>query len=277
MQNACVVLLASALLAVSGSLSAQSAAISAAPFNPPAESDVPLGPLGDSIRLGEKIVSQTQTYAKAYVGNDLNCTNCHLDGGKTPYASPWVGLWGMFPEYRSRSAKVNALQERINDCFRRSMNGKPLPLESDEMVGVLAYVWWLSKGVPTGIEVDGRGFKHIRLPEGDAPDPDNGKAIYAAKCASCHGANGQGTTSLKGGPLFPPVWGPKSFNIGAGMARLNNAAGFVKVNMPLGQGNTLTDKEAIDVAAYFTRQPRPDFTAKAKDWPKGDRPADAPY
>jgi|SRR5271166_1653138 len=168
-------LLASALLATSGSLSAQSAAIPAAPFNPPAESDVPRGPLGDSIRLGEKVISQTQTYAKAYVGNDLNCTSCHLNGGKIPYAGPLVCLWGMFPEYRSRNAKVNALQERINDCFRRSMNGKPLPMESDEMVGVLAYVWW--------------------------------------------------------------------------------------------QGNTLTDKEAFDVAAYFTRQPRPDFAAKSKDWP----------
>jgi thiosulfate dehydrogenase len=61
------------------------------------------------------------------------------------------------------------------------------------------------------------------------------------------------------------------------MARLSNAAAFVKVSMPLGQGNTLSDKEAVDVAAYFTRQPRPDFAAKARDWPKGDKPTDAPY
>jgi thiosulfate dehydrogenase len=47
--------------------------------------------------------------------------------------------------------------------------------------------------------------------------------------------------------------------------------------MPLGRGNTLSDKEAFDVAAYFTHQPRPDFAAKARDWPRGDKPADAPY
>jgi len=31
------------------------------------------------------------------------------------------------------------------------------------------------------------------------------------------------------------------------------------------------------VAAYFTRQPRPDFARKSQDWPKGDKPSDAPY
>src|SRR6476620_6414180 len=103
-----------------------------APFAPPGEADVPQGPLGDAIRQGEKLVTQTQVYAKAYVGNRLNCTSCHLNGGKTPNASPWVGIWGLFPEWRSRNAKVDALQERVNDCFERSMNGKPLPLGSDE-------------------------------------------------------------------------------------------------------------------------------------------------
>ena len=77
--------------------------------------------------------------------------------------------------------------------------------------------------------------------------------------------------------MFPALWGPRSFNIGAGMARLSNAAGFVKVNMPVGQENTLDNGEALDVAAYFTRQPHPDFPAKFHDWPKGDKPSDVPY
>ena len=157
------------------------------------------------------------------------------------------------------------------------MNGKPLPPDSDEMRGILAYMWWLSKDVPTGVEVEGRGFKRIALSEGSKPDPANGKLVYAAKCMACHGADGEGKTGLSGAYLFPALWGPRSFNIGAGMARLSNAAAFVKVSMPLGQGNTLSDKEAFDVAAYFTRQPRPDFAAKARDWPKGDKPTDAPY
>jgi thiosulfate dehydrogenase len=265
------------MAALSGPLHAQSAAVATASFKPPAESEIPAGPVGDSIRLGQKVLSQTQQHARAYVGNGLNCTSCHLDGGRVQYAAPWVGLWAVFPEYRSRNAQVNPLEERINDCFRRSMNGKPLPYDSPEMVGILSYIWWLSKGVPTGMDVEGRGFQRIKLPEGKKPDAENGKAIYAAKCASCHGQDGQGMTGPKGEYLFPAVWGPKSFNIGAGMARLGNAAAFLKANMPLGQRNTLTDQEAFDVAAYFTQQPRPDFAEKSQDWPKGGKPADARY
>jgi thiosulfate dehydrogenase len=244
-------------------------------LNPPDDGTIPAGPMGDAIRYGQKVLTDTQTYAKQYVGGGLNCTTCHLNGGKTAYASPWVGVWGVFPEYRSRNMFVNSLQDRVNDCFERSMNGKALPLDSKEMRGILAYMWWLSKDVPTGVNVVGRGFKRINA---ESPaDPAHGKEIYAAKCATCHMHDGEGKTGPNGEYMFPALWGPKSFNIGAGLARLNNAAAFVKTNMPLGQGDTLTVQEAFDVAAYFTQQPRPDFPGKENDWPKGDKPKDARY
>jgi len=84
---------------------------------------------------------------------------------------------GMFPEYRSRNAQVNALQDRINDCFERSMNGMALPYESDEMRGILAYIWWLSKDVPTGVAIEGRGFRRVRLSR--PADPQRGESVYA--------------------------------------------------------------------------------------------------
>jgi thiosulfate dehydrogenase len=238
---------------------------------------MPAGPLGEAIRYGELLVTQTQDYAKPYVGNGLRCTNCHLDRGQMPYAAPFTGLWGVFPEYSARDAAVVTLQTRLNDCFLRSMNGRALPADSKEMVGLLAYVWWLSQGVPTGVDAPGRGFRDIRLPPGAKPDAVAGKALYAQKCAACHGGDGQGLASAGGQYTFPPLWGPQSFNIGAGMARTGTAAAFIQAKMPLGQGGTLTDKEAFDIAAYVTRQPRPDFPSKSADWPKGGKPADAPY
>lgn len=153
------------------------------------------------------------------------------------------------------------------------MNGKPLAYDSTEMNSILAYMQWLSTNVPTGTSVKGRGFGPID--QKLKADPIHGKDVYAAKCASCHGANGAGTKNPAGGYLFPPVAGKDSFNDGAGMARTYTAAAFVKHNMPLGQGGTLTDQEAIDVAAYFTHLPRPVYSRKAKDWPKGGRPKDA--
>ena len=90
-------------------------------------------------------------------------------------------------------------------------------------------------------------------------------------------ARTEGIYNEQGETVFPPLWGPRSFNIGAGMARVNTAAAFVKANMPFGQDNTLTDQDAFDVSAFFTHQPRPDFEAKLRDWPKGDKPKDARY
>ncbi len=246
-----------------------------APFNPPDPDTIPEGPVGEAITLGRKILTNTQRYAKDHVGNGLNCTSCHLNEGRTQWSAPWVGLWGVFPEYRSRNARVNVLQERVNDCFERSMNGKALDPVSKEMTAILAYMHWLSQGVPTGMDVEGRGFKRIQAPK--KPDLARGKKVYADKCASCHGADGQGMTMPDGAYMFPALWGPKSFNIGAGMARLDTAAAFVASSMPLGQGGTLTAQEAYDVALYFTTQPRPDYAKKSADWPKGGKPRDARY
>jgi thiosulfate dehydrogenase len=264
----------SAALAIALLLAFAADAAADAPFAPPATVAIPPGPLGDAIRYGEKVAAQTSSYAKANVDAGLDCTSCHVKGARAPNALPWVGLWGVYPEYDGRSGRVITLADRINECFRRSMNGKPLLLDSDEMRGLLSFVWWLSKDVPTGVSVEGRGVKPV---EASRPaDSAKGRILYAGKCAACHGVSGQGVTGAGGFTVFPALWGPRSFNIGAGMARLDTAAAFVKAKMPLG-GVALSDQEAYDVAAYFTRQPRPDFKAKNRDWPKGDKPKDARY
>lgn len=239
----------------------------------PAESTIPAGPKGLAIQEGRKLLTETHQRLPKNVGNRLNCTSCHLAAGTTANASPWVGIWGVFPEYRSRSGKVISLTQRVNDCFERSMNGKPLAYDSPEMNHILAYMQWLSTGVPTGTSVKGRGFGP--LDKTLKANPAHGKEVYAAKCASCHGATGGGTRNPAGAYLFPPVAGKDSFNDGAGMARTYTAAAFVKHNMPLGQGGTLSDQDALDVAEYFTHLPRPVYKFKAKDWPKGDKPKDA--
>ena len=241
----------------------------------PVSDNIPEGPVGDAIRVGERILKHTPQALPEYNGSALNCTSCHLDGGRKPYSSPWIGVWGVFPEYRSRNAKINLLEDRVNDCFERSMNGRALPTDGPDMRAILMYFQWLSRGVPTGQDGPGRGFKRITPPQ--PPDRQRGERLYAEKCALCHGKDGEGIYNEHGETVFPPLWGPRSFNIGAGMARVNTAAAFVKANMPFGQDNTLTDQEAFDVSAFFTHQPRPDFEAKQRDWPKGDKPKDARY
>jgi len=237
---------------------------------------IPPGPLGDAVRLGKNLIVDTRHFARDYVGNGLNCSSCHSDAGTRPGALPLTGLTGQFPFYSPRIGKVITLEDRINGCFERSMNGRALPPESREMTAIVAYIAWLSIGAPVGVDPPGRGsprldFKNLK------PDPANGKLVYDAKCAACHGPQGAGIYDAEGNPAFPALWGDKSFNIGAGMARLSNAVPYVKANMPQNEPGALSVQEALDVSAYFTTQPRLDFAAKRRDWPNGGKPADARY
>lgn len=226
-------------------------------FNVPLESSIPEGELGFSIRQGKKIMNETQMLLPQNVGNALNCSSCHLNAGTVPKTAPFVGLWGVFPEFNKRDGKVVTLSERINDCFERSMNGRPLSYTSDEMINMLAYIQWLSTGVPTGQSVKGRGFETID--QKLTADPTRGKVLYAQKCASCHGAEGAGLKLPTGSYVFPPLWGDESFNDGAGMARTMTAAAFVRYKMPEGLENSLSEQDAVDIASFFVHQPRPAY------------------
>jgi thiosulfate dehydrogenase len=229
-----------------------------APFSVPAPQTMPDGPLGDAVKQGLSIMNATKAALPANVGNGLNCSSCHLNAGTVPHASPFVGLWGVFPAYETRSASVETLADRINDCFRRSMNGKALDVDSMPMRSMLAYIAWLSTGVPTGTSVEGRGFRAVAA-QARAPDAGRGATLFEQKCAACHGQDGGGMRNAGGGYSMPPVWGPDSFNAGAGMTRVEIAAAFIKAKMPLGRGGSLSDQDAWDIAALISGAPRPAF------------------
>ena len=251
-------------------------------FETPRLAELLTAPNAEQVVRGMRLHLQTKELLPNNVGNSLNCTSCHLNAGTVADGSPFVGVSAFFPGYAPRAGKVVTLEERINGCFRRSMNGKPLPPQSTDMQAMVAYFDWMKNNAKLEYRVAGRGVGKIDTTI--KPNLDNGKLVYAKQCAVCHGDNGQGLTRADGELVYPPLWGEQSFNIGAGMARTYTAAAFVKRNMPigfhekfpLGQGG-LSDQEAVDVAAYFSQQPRPDFADKLKDWPKGGKPVDARY
>src|SRR5258705_8310678 len=121
-----------------------------APLSPPATTALPTGPLGDSVRYGQSLITNTRALAGGFVGNGLNCTNCHLDGGRAAYAAPLAGLWGVFPEFRARRGSVESLEERINDCFLRSMIVRALPQLITEIYVLLAPIASQQHAAPTG-------------------------------------------------------------------------------------------------------------------------------
>lgn len=222
---------------------------------PPPESEIPNDKYGDDVRLGKLIFTQTYKYARRYSGNDLSCSNCHLDAGRRPHSGPMWAAYGMYPAYRRKNDRNNTLEERIQDCFKYSMNGFAPTIDAPEMRALLSYIHFLSKGVPIGVSMPGRGYLQI-VDTGHDPSPSRGSDLFKSRCASCHGKDGKGVKKEGGGYTFPPLWGMDSFNKAAGLHRTQLMAGFLKTNMPIGQEN-LTDQEALDLAAYIGLQLRP--------------------
>jgi thiosulfate dehydrogenase len=224
-------------------------------FTPPPEAAIPAGPYGDLVRLGRSIFEDTPKYAGEYAHNALSCRNCHLDRGRAAQSAPMWAAYVHYPEYRKKDGLVNTLQMRIQGCFRYSHNGVVPPADGREITALVTYFHWLATGLPVGIKPDSAGYARLSAAQ-QQPSPERGATIYASNCALCHGEDGQGRGN--GGPLpFPPLWGPQSFNWGAGMHQVDLAAAFIKRNMPYGAGGTLSDQDAWDVAAFVNRHPRP--------------------
>lgn len=222
----------------------------------PADETIPNDKYGDDVRLGKKIFTETWHYARRYTGNGLACANCHLDAGRRAHAGPMWAAYGMYPAYRSKNDRNNTIEDRIQQCFRYSMNGISPAKDTPEIRALVSYIHFLSRGAPVGVEMPGRGYPLIQK-TGRDPSPTRGADGYRKKCASCHGDNGKGKERKGGGYLFPPLWGMDSYNKAAGLARNRLLAGFIKANMPLGQGWSLSDQEALDIAAYINLQIRP--------------------
>lgn len=227
---------------------------------------LPSGALGDSIEYGHDILADTPKIMKGYVRADMACAACHLQVGTQPRGGSFVGVFGRFPQLNKRSHRVIALQDRIAECFLYSMNGRAPSYSSKAMIAIVAYIAWISRGVPTGqAQPVSDGFI-VPLPT-SSPDLDHGATIYMQKCVACHGADGAGISGV-----YPPLWGPRSFNNGAGMAHIDRMTGFVHFNMPQDAPGSLSLTDAYDVAAWVLLHKRPHFQKNVLvTWPA--RPA----
>lgn len=281
-----------AWLALAGRADAQQHNLPDALWSVPEVGALPDDDNGRLVRRGRDLVTATYAHigpavsdpAKRYAGNNLACSNCHLNAGTKKFGIPLWGLWDQLPQYSARSGHEGSIEDRVNSCMTRSMNGKALPNDSPEMQAFVAYIKFLSTGVKPGEKLSGLGAGKMPFLK-RAADPARGKAVYARACASCHTPSGLGVLRNPSLPSFgyavPPLWGPDSFNDGAGMARLTNAANFTHFNMPNGTSYTrprLTQAEAWDVAAYVISQPRPRRAGLDKDFPDLlQKPIDTPY
>lgn len=282
----------SAAAVTPGAAPAASAKVSLLERTPPAVDSLPDDPYGRLVRYGHELATRTFAHIgpevkdapMRFAGNNLACTSCHQDNATKPFAIPWIGVTSTFPQYRAREDQISTVEERVNGCMERSMNGRVLPLDSREMKAFTTYIHFLSRGIPVGADIEGSATKAVKAPDRRA-DPLAGAAVYAARCQVCHGENGEGRRAgVKGdaqGYVFPPLWGPDTFNNGAGMNRLLTAMRFIMHNMPQGTNHAapvLSDDEAFDVAGYILSQPRPLKANLEQDFPaRWNKPIDAAF
>jgi thiosulfate dehydrogenase len=229
----------------------------AMPFAPPSEAEIPNDVFGQTVRRGLAIFTDTSNEAKPYGGDGLNCSSCHLDRGRRPDSAPMWAAWVRYPRFRSKNGVVNTMTMRIQGCFRFSMNGTPPPDDSEIITALQTYFYWLARGAPTGGRLAGAGFAVLPEPP-EPPSTERGAAVFAGKCAACHGSDGGGRRVAGAiGYQFPPLWGPDAYNWGAGMTSIKTAAAFIRANMPYGLRDALTEQEAWDVASFVDSHERP--------------------
>ena len=216
-----------------------------------------------------------------YSGTYLACASCHLDIGTRPGTLTLLQAAGKYPRDSGRDGGVRDLRDRINGCMQRSMNGRPLPRDSVEMIAMETYINGLGAQYAAMSEARRIPVEPERFREPDrVANIEAGRMIYEERCFVCHGVDGAGlraSVDPRDGYVFPPLWGPDSFNNGAGMTRILTAANFIKARMPFGQPD-LTDDQAYDVAAFINSHERPIKANLEEDYPDLRRkPVDSPY
>ncbi len=241
---------------LASAVSSGAASAAAAAFHPPPEAAMPKGEMGEIIKAGRRIFNATPAAAGRFVGSAMRCSSCHLDAGRLADSAPLWAAFVSYPAYRSKTRSVNTFANRLQGCFEYSMNGTAPPLGDPVLVALESYAYWLASGAPVDPKIRGRGYPKLAAPA-QAADFARGQAVFEQHCALCHGADGTGQRAADGTTVFPPLWGRDSFNWGAGMGRVNTAAGFIKANMPLGLAGSLTDQQAWDVALFVDSHERP--------------------
>ncbi|HEX4998650.1 MAG TPA: c-type cytochrome [Terriglobia bacterium] len=259
------------------------------PRNPLTDSTLDESPLAKDIRWGFKLFINTPAEAPQYSPGKIACGNCHLNGGQREKALPLVGVAAVFPEYNRRSGRLYSLNDRIVDCFWRSQNatgaagaepnrGKLPSPDSNEVHAIAAYITWLSRGYEVGKSPAWRGQNAIatesRIPVSKL-DPAKGEELFMERCVNCHGEDGQGVAL--GDKKAAPLWGPDSWNDGAGAARIYTLAGIIRYMMPYTDPGVLTDEEAQQIAAFINSKARPSYPFKEMDYRSDKVPVDSVY
>jgi sulfur-oxidizing protein SoxA len=110
----------------------------------------------------------------------LACASCHKDA-----ASSMRGVVASYPKIDKSNGKLLNLDGRINQCRTERMGAEPLRYESEELLGLIAYVARQSLGLPIATSIDGAARSHF---EAGRTSYNLRRGQMNLSCAQCHDA-----------------------------------------------------------------------------------------
>ncbi len=155
--------------------------------------------IGATEEYGKRLVSQTSEYMgpdvadpkMRHMDSRLACASCHIGAGVDPGNLSLATAFNKYPRISPRSGGNETIQERINGCMMRSMNGRALSEKSPEMIAMVSYLRFLAdQDAATGA---GQRKAHeppaFKTPN-RAADLKAGDTVFAKRCSACHGQDG---------------------------------------------------------------------------------------
>lgn len=110
-----------------------------------------------------------------------SCADCHGDAGES-----MAETGAHYPKWNEKKGKAVNLEQRINICRVENQKADPWKWESDQLLGMTAYVRHQAQGVPVEVQTDGP-MKAVF---------EKGKKLYYTRngqldmaCANCHEDN----------------------------------------------------------------------------------------
>jgi L-cysteine S-thiosulfotransferase len=114
-------------------------------------------------------------------GGAKSCAECHGDA-----ATSMKGVGARYPAWDAASKRVLTLDARINTCRVRQQSLLALSPDSDDLLGLSAYVAMQSRGIPLKVTIDERTM----------PAFERARSLYYRRigqfnlsCAQCHEAS----------------------------------------------------------------------------------------
>jgi sulfur-oxidizing protein SoxA len=171
-----------------------------------------------------------------------SCASCHGESNQA-----MRGVSTHYPQVDQESGELVNLEARINLCRVRHQHLDPLKLESDQMLGITAYVALASRGLPMNVRVDNQNMEHFL----------NGRSIYYKRqgqinlaCTHCHeqnwGGKLRGETISQGHINDYPAYRLEWQHMGSLHRRLRACLSGVRAYMyPLGS------KELLDLELFL--------------------------